>query len=101
MVPPDSPARVWVDECSRLRTLRRSVLARGMNRNLHGKTRAKHVLQGMPGVKHNLDWDSLHHLGKVSGGVIGRQQRKLRSAGRRNLSHLPMEDDSREGIDSD
>src|SRR3984885_9748796 len=97
----DSPARLWVEECSRLRTLRRGILARGMNRNHRGKTRAKRVLQGMPGVEHDLDRNSLHHLGKVPGGVIGRQQSKLRSAGRRDLDHLPMEDDSREGIDSD
>src|SRR5271168_2312160 len=98
---PDSPARVWVEGCSRLRTLRSSVLARGMNRNHRGKTRAKRALQGMPGVEHDLDRDSLHHLGKVPGGVIGRQQSKLRSAGRRDLNHLPVEDDSREGIDPD
>src|ERR1700684_2843316 len=97
----DSPARLWVEKCSRPRTLRRSVLARSMNRNHRGKTRAKRVPQGMPWVEHDLDRDSLHHLGKVSGGVIGRQQRKLRSASRRNLLHLPMEDDSREGIDPD
>src|SRR5580658_4167683 len=98
---PDSPARVRLERCSRPRTLRRSVLARGMNRNHHGKTRAKRVLQGMPWVEHDLDRDSLHYLGKVPGGIIGRQQRKLRSASRRNLLYLPMEDDSREGIDPD
>src|SRR3984885_2492827 len=97
----DSPARLWVEERSRLRTLRMRVLARSMNRNHRGKTRAKRVLQGMPGVEHDLDRNSLHHLGKVPGGVIGRQQSKLRSAGRRYLNNLPMKDDSREGIDPD
>src|SRR5271156_5466870 len=95
----DSPARGWVEGGSRVRTLRRSVLARGLNRNHRGKTRAKRVLQGMAWVEHDLDRNSLHHLGKVSGGVIGRQQSKLRSAGRRDLNPLPVEDDSREGID--
>ena len=97
----ESQGRAWVEGCSRLGATRTIVIARGMDSNHRGKTGAERVLQGMPWVEQDLDGDPLHYLGKVAGGVIGRQQRKLGSASRRNLLHLPMEDDSREGIDPD
>src|ERR1700734_3157710 len=97
----DSQARVWVEERSRLGASRTIVITRGMHGNHRGKTRTKHVLQGMAGVERDLHRDSLHYLGKVASCVIGRQQRKLRSASRGDLNHLPMEDDPRKCIDPD
>jgi len=43
-------------------------------------------------IERNLDRDSLYHLGEITGRVVGRQQRKLRSAGRRNLNDLATDD---------
>src|SRR5271163_2902345 len=43
-------------------------------------------------IEGDLHRDSLHHLGVVPGSVVGRQQSKLRTAGRRNLQHLSLED---------
>src|ERR1700744_320208 len=97
----DSGARMWVRECSRLGALRTVVIARGMHGDHCGEAGAKHVLQRMPWVERDLHRDSLHYLGEVAGCVIGRQQCKLRSASRSDLNHLPMQDDSREGIDPD
>ncbi len=42
-------------------------------------------------VERDLDGNALHDFGEVAGGVVGRQQRKLRSAGRRNLDDFAAE----------
>jgi hypothetical protein len=55
----------------------------------------------MPRIEYDLDRNSLYHLGKVPGRVVGRQQRELRAAGWGDLGHLAMEDSSGEGIDAD
>src|SRR6267142_3305643 len=41
-------------------------------------------------VQPNLDRDALYHLREIAGRVVGRQQRKLGSAGWCDLQHLPM-----------
>src|ERR1700731_4675724 len=41
-------------------------------------------------VQRNLDWDALHHLREIAGRVVGRQQRKLGSAGWRDFQHLAV-----------
>src|SRR5271166_6117373 len=43
-------------------------------------------------VESNLDRDSLYYLGEVPGGVIGRQQRKLRTTGGGNLNDFATDD---------
>src|ERR1700733_7430314 len=39
-------------------------------------------------VQHDLDGNALHDFCKIASGVVGRQQSKLRSAGRRDLDHF-------------
>src|SRR5260370_27703745 len=41
-------------------------------------------------VQRNLDRDALYHLREIAGRVVGRQQRKLGSAGWCDLQYLPM-----------
>src|SRR5713101_6921818 len=41
-------------------------------------------------VQRNLDRDALYHLREIAGRVVGRQQRKLGSAGWCDFQHLPM-----------
>jgi hypothetical protein len=41
-------------------------------------------------IQHNLYGNALHDLGEVSGSIVRRQQRKLRSAGRSNLDNLAV-----------
>src|SRR6266699_3630356 len=41
-------------------------------------------------VQPNLDRDALYHLREIAGRVVGRQQRKLGSAGWCDFQHLPM-----------
>src|SRR5271166_6783805 len=43
-------------------------------------------------VERNLDRDSLCYLGEIAGSVVGRQQRKLRSAGGGNLDDFATDD---------
>src|SRR5580704_18629961 len=49
-----------------------------------GKPRTQ--LRGVSGVvERNLDGNPLHHLGEISGGVVGREQGELRATGGRDL----------------
>src|SRR5882724_436253 len=41
-------------------------------------------------VQRDLDRDALYNFCEIAGSVVGRQQRKLRSAGGRDLQHLPV-----------
>ena len=50
-------------------------------------------------VECNLHSDSLHHLRKITGGVVGWQQRKLRAASRSNFDHFAAEHLSRVLVD--
>ena len=43
----------------------------------------------------------MYDLGEVAGGVVGRQKRELRAAGRRDTRDTPLQDLSREGVDGD
>src|SRR6195952_373216 len=52
-------------------------------------------------VERNPHRDALHHLGKIAGGVVGRKQRELRAAGRRNALDLAAQRLVRKGIDGD
>src|SRR5262249_9010192 len=55
--------------------------------------------QRLPRIEFNADGDSLHHLGEVSGGIIGRQQSKARSARRRETPYAAMQDRARKHVD--
>src|SRR5271163_3274353 len=41
-------------------------------------------------IERNLDGDSLHHFRVVAGGIVGRQQRELRTAGGGDFQHLAV-----------
>src|SRR6266850_7044516 len=41
-------------------------------------------------VQHALDRNALYNFCEIASSVVGRQQRKLRSAGGRDLQHLPV-----------
>src|SRR6266481_8267679 len=41
-------------------------------------------------VQRDLDRNALYYLREIAGRVVGRQQRKLRSAGWRDLQHVPV-----------
>src|SRR5580692_3999624 len=51
-------------------------------------------------IEGDLHRDSLHHLRVIPGGVVRRQQRKLRTAGWSNFEYLPLENFSRIFIDA-
>ena len=51
--------------------------------------------EGSSVIRTGTRWD---HLGEVAGGIIGRQQRELLSAGRRNAVHFSFELFARERI---
>ena len=91
----------WRAECSRRRALLRRALARSMNRHHGGEAGPQPALQRVSRIEHDLDRDTLHHLGEVSRRVIRRQKRELRSAGRGDLSYFSVQHDPGKGIDGD
>jgi hypothetical protein len=72
-----------------------------MDRHHHGETWTELVLQRVSGIEHDLHGDSLHDLREVPRGVVGRQKRELRSAGRSDFRHFSVENDSGESVDLD
>src|ERR1700722_153968 len=46
-------------------------------------------------IQRYLDGNTLHDFGEIAGGVVGRQQSELRTAGRRDLDHLAANEFSR------
>src|SRR5262252_1472299 len=55
----------------------------------------------MPRIERNLHWYSLYDLGEIPRGVVGRQKRRLRTAGGGDLYHLPVQHDTWKGVDLD
>src|SRR6516165_12381575 len=55
----------------------------------------------MPRIQRYLHWYSLHDLGEIPRGVVGRQKRTLRTAGGGDLFHLPMQHDPWKSVDLD
>src|SRR5215469_14497885 len=72
-----------------------------MDRHLCRHSWSQPALQRMPRIQRNLHWYSLHDLGEIPRSVVGRQKRKLRTAGRRDLFYLPMQHDPWKGVDLD
>src|SRR5258708_6754527 len=50
----------------------------------HRHARQQALEQWLALVEYDPHWHALHHLGEIAGGVVRRQQRELRSAGRRD-----------------
>src|ERR1700677_129962 len=63
----------------------------GMDRNLRRQPWAKDIVRGTA-IEKDLDRDTLSYLRKISGGVIGWQERCRRSARRRYLAHMAVKD---------
>ncbi len=53
------------------------------------------------GVERDLDRNALHHLGKIAGGVVRRQQREFLAAGGRDAVDMAMHDLAGEHVDGD
>src|ERR1700721_2719079 len=69
--------------------LSRAVLDMDTGHRRHA--RQQPVDQGLPLVERDPDRNALNDLGEVTGGMVGRQQRELRSAGRRNALDPAMQ----------
>ena len=59
------------------------------------------VLPALGTIQHDLHGYTLHDLCEVAGGVVRRQQRKLRAAGRRQVIDLPSKNHSRKCVYAD
>src|SRR3954447_1771391 len=57
------------------------------------------IQQLLSRIKRDPDWDALHDLGKIAGGIVRRQQRELRAAGRRNPLDAAAQSLTREAVD--
>src|SRR5215470_1831998 len=55
----------------------------------------------MPWIQRYSHWYSLLDLGEIPRCVVGTQKRSLRTAGGRDLFHLPMQHNSWKGVDLD
>src|ERR1700686_1105290 len=71
----------------------------GMNSGFHRHSRQQALQQRLALVELNPDRDALDHLGEIAGSIVGRQQRELRSAGRRYSLYAAMQLLVREGVD--
>ena len=72
-----------------------------MNRHDGREAGAQLALKRMVGIEHDLYRDSLDDFGEVSGCVVRRQKRKLRSTGGRDFRHFSVQHDPGKGIDGD
>src|SRR5882757_8750344 len=73
----------------------------GMNPGDDRHARQQPVQQRLTLIELDPDRHPLHHLGEIAGGIVGRQQRELRSAGRRDPRDAAPQPFAREGIDGD
>src|ERR1700682_6258596 len=73
----------------------------GANSCDHRHSRQQPLQQRLALVELDPDRDALDHLGEIAGGVVGRQQRELRSTGWRNSLDAAMQLLVREGVDCD
>src|SRR5690349_12228715 len=98
-MPPMEPAP-WsaLPERSRSRSFGAGI---GAERGDDRHARAQLPLQRMTRVERYLDRDTLHDLGEIAGGVVGRQQRELRAASRGNAVDAPCDHDPWKGVDRD
>src|SRR6266481_6965112 len=55
----------------------------GMNSGFYRHSRQQALQQWLSLVELDANRDALDHLGEIAGGIVGRQQRELRSTGRR------------------
>src|SRR4030081_2639433 len=60
----------------------------GVNPGHHRHSRQQPLQQRLALVERDPNRDALHHLGEIAGGIVGRQQRELRSARRRDALEL-------------
>src|SRR5271157_824199 len=90
----------WAGVGGRVTTVEAAILMPRTDSSGDRKARAQ--LAGQVGiVECNFYRDSLHDLGEIASRVVGRQQRKLRSASRRNLDDFATDDLSGVCVDTD
>ena len=68
----------------------RQCLAAGVDGRLDRHAGAQQPASARAVVEHDLHRDALHDLGEVAGGVVGRQQRELEAAGRRQAVDMAL-----------
>ena len=73
----------------------------GVNSRHHRHARQQPLQQRLALVERDADRNTLHHLGEIAGGVVGRQQRELRSAGGRDALDAAVQQLVRESVDRD
>src|SRR3984893_7192778 len=73
----------------------------GVNSGFHRHPRQQTFQQGLAFVEQDPDRDALNHLGEIAGGVVGWQQRALRSARGRNPLHASVQSFVREAVHGD
>src|SRR6266478_8732066 len=73
----------------------------GMNSGFYRHSRQQALQQRLSLVELDANRDALDHLGEIAGGIVGRQQRELRSAGGRYSLDAAMQLLVREGVDCD
>src|SRR5712691_3564737 len=80
-----------------LSAIRPSLVGTDVSDDRHARQQA--LQQRLALVERDTDRDALHDLGEIAGGVVRRQQRELRSAGRRNPAHAAVQFLLREAVD--
>src|SRR5258707_5682208 len=73
----------------------------GMNSGFYRHSRQQALQQWLSLVELDADRDALDHLGEIAGGIVGRQQRELRSTGRRYSVDAAMQLLVRGSVDCD
>src|SRR5258706_8455642 len=73
----------------------------GMNSGFYRHSRQQALQQWLSLVELDANRDALDHFGEIAGGIVGRQQRELRSTGRCYSLDAAMQLLVREGVDCD
>src|SRR5258708_10907132 len=77
--------------------IRSGIFGVDVGNNRHA--RQQPLQQRLVGIERDPDRDALHDLGEIAGGVVRRQQRELRTGGRRNPLHAAVQFLMREAVD--
>src|ERR1700692_4165416 len=95
-------APLWVQPRPKADPARSSAVAGpGIHPDNNRHAGAKAVAETVRVVDDNLHGDTLPHLGEISGGVVGRQERELRAGARSKREHVAAQTVARERIHGD
>src|SRR5882757_9954131 len=111
-VRPTAPSREywWVERASRwaqpgrgAHPARSSTIAGrpGVDPGNEGHAGAQPVEEAVRVVDNDFNGNTLNHFGEVSGGIVGRQERELRTGTRRKREYMAAQPVTRESIDGD